>query len=324
VKADTARYTFTDLGSLGCCNYWIWESTAIAINNAGEIVGTTTSPTDPSVTLPFIYRNGRMTAITDRQGEAVAINDAGQVTGYVIAPDNILARAFRYRNGVFTDIGTLPFREHSAMGYAINSTGTIVGGSGGHAFIYRHGIMWPVPGLGANYATGVNDAGDVVGLIETSVPDWAHNDHAFLFRGLRFIDLGTIDGIRGVSYPVGVNNRGQVGGWSDTAAGQRAFLWEDGVFQNLGSLHGGYSYASALNNHGDVVGASDASVYLYHDGAMIDLNEALPREEGAIWPRLQDVRGINDLGQIVGLAYVEDADGVVHLRACLLTPVAGS
>jgi hypothetical protein len=50
VKADTALYTLTDLGSLGCCNWWIWESSALGLNNVGDVVGVTTSPTDSSVT----------------------------------------------------------------------------------------------------------------------------------------------------------------------------------------------------------------------------------------------------------------------------------
>ena len=44
VNANTALYTVTDLGSLGCCRDWIWESSALAVNNAGDVVGTTTSP----------------------------------------------------------------------------------------------------------------------------------------------------------------------------------------------------------------------------------------------------------------------------------------
>jgi probable HAF family extracellular repeat protein len=64
VKANTALYTVSDLGALGCCRDWIWASTALALNNAGDVVGTATSPTDPSRALPFIYRDGTMTAIT--------------------------------------------------------------------------------------------------------------------------------------------------------------------------------------------------------------------------------------------------------------------
>jgi probable HAF family extracellular repeat protein len=78
-----------------------------------------------------------------------------------------------------------------------------------------------------------------------------------------------------------------------------------------------------LNNRGDVVGFSDASVFVYRDGVMIDLNQAIRRGD-SVWPIVQNVRAINDRGQIVGSAMMEDADGVVRLRACLLTPIAGN
>jgi len=75
-----------------------------------------------------------------------------------------------------------------------------------------------------------------------------------------------------------------------------------------------------LNNHGDVVGFSDSSVFVSRNGVMIDLNRAVERN-GSSWPIVQDVSAINDRGQIVGNAYVLDSDGVAHLRACLLTPI---
>jgi hypothetical protein len=58
----------------------------------------------------------------------------------------------------------------------------------------------------------------------------------------------------------------------------------------------------------------------YRIGAMIDLNRA-PDRTGSIWPIIQDVCAINDRGQIVGNAYVKNAYGLVHVRACLLTPI---
>jgi hypothetical protein len=53
---------------------------------------------------------------------------------------------------------------------------------------------------------------------------------------------------------------------------------------------------------------------------MIDLNQAFEKN-GSVWPIIQDVHAINDRGQIVGNAYFADSNGVVRLRACLLTPV---
>ena len=118
LEADGPQYSITDLGSLGCCNWGIWESEAIGLNNVGDIVGVTTSPADPSIIIPFIYRDGQMTAIRDWWGEAHAINDAGQAVGFVVRPGEIVARAFLYLDGAFTDLGTLPSRDRSATAYA--------------------------------------------------------------------------------------------------------------------------------------------------------------------------------------------------------------
>ena len=126
-----------------------------------------------------------------------------------------------------------------------------------------------------------------------------------------------------VLQPLSINNQRQITGaaFNATTSQTRAFLWENRAFKDLGTLRGGYAYAMDLNNHGDVVGFSDSSVFVYRDGVMIDLNQALERN-GSVWPIIQDVRAINDRGQIVGNAYIEDGNGVVHLRACLLTPIA--
>jgi probable HAF family extracellular repeat protein len=75
-------------------------------------------------------------------------------------------------------------------------------------------------------------------------------------RELSITDLGTLPG-GDFSVAHGINSRGQVVGWSNTASGgSHAFLWEDGRMTDLGTLPGGeFSQALGINARGQVVGS---------------------------------------------------------------------
>ena len=91
------------------------------------------------------------------------------------------------------------------------------------------------------------------------------------------IDLGTLGGT--YSSARGINERGQVVGSNTIGSGEsRAFLWQNGVLTDLGTLGGPSigSTANAINNQGQVVGASGTSTgelhaFLWQDGIMTDL-----------------------------------------------------
>ena len=75
----------------------------------------------------------------------------------------------------------------------------------------------------------------------------------------KIVDLGTLGGSVGRAY--GINNSGQVVGWSYTAGGKRhAFLWTaSGGMQDLSTLPGvdaSWSEAFSINDSGQVVGSS--------------------------------------------------------------------
>ena len=73
------------------------------------------------------------------------------------------------------------------------------------------------------------------------------------------IDLGGIAGE--YSSPRGINNRGQVVGQCQVTVGFltpfHGCLWENGVWTDLG-IPGSDSYASAINEGGDITGGRDA------------------------------------------------------------------
>ncbi len=97
------------------------------------------------------------------------------------------------------------------------------------------------------YASAVNQAGVVVGRSGSQVVMWDHGTVTPI------APLSTCSGCfldRG-NFVVGVNAAGQVVG----ASQQQAFEWDHGRLTNLGALVAGASYASWINDAGDVLGA---------------------------------------------------------------------
>jgi probable HAF family extracellular repeat protein len=98
------------------------------------------------------------------------------------------------------------------------------------------------------------------------------------------VPLGSLGGL--TVYGAAINAGGQVAGWADTdatgAAHRHAFLYTNGTLTNLGTLAGGMqSFGYALNDAGQVVGASNGSgvsqlhAVLFNAGTTVDLNHLL-------------------------------------------------
>ncbi|MDO8632137.1 MAG: hypothetical protein Q7R41_16760 [Phycisphaerales bacterium] len=122
------------------------------------------------------------------------------------------------------------------------------------------------------------------------------------------IDLGTLGGATSVA--LGVNDQGQVVGSADTAQGLRhAYLWENGVMIDLGTL--GYPQAQSeawdVNNQGVVVGivggGDPNKSFIWENGVQTELGD----------PQiLKSAHGINDAKQVVGIYVVPAGGGDKH------------
>ncbi len=156
----------------------------------------------------------------------------------------------------------------------------------------RSATIYSVSDLGAySFPSAISAQGQVTG-------DYRYQ-HAFLNDGTLH-DLGTLGGTH--SYGYGVNDSGEVTGWSETTgnAAQHAFLY-DGTLHDLGTLGGIDSTGRSVNDRGHVTGeATPADNGRYHaflyDGAMHDI--------GTLGGISSSGTGINNDDKVTGYSYM--------------------
>lgn len=161
--------------------------------------------------------------------------------------------------------------------YALTDLGSLVGGYG-------------------SAANDINDSGQITGVAVTA----SGYDHAFLYSHGRMVDLGALPGgSYSDSVGLGINNQGQVTGFSSTASDFHAFLYSNGRMNDLGTLPGGSeSNGDDINDSGQITGSAQVGInqhaFLYSNGRMTDL--------GTLGGTDSDSHGIaiNAQGQITG------------------------
>jgi probable HAF family extracellular repeat protein len=203
-------------------------------------------------------------------------------------PDCFVEHAFQWQDDVLTDLGALPGVNFSRALW-INARGLIVGGS-------ANGLIDPLTDQPAQHVVLWND-GDI-------------------------FDLGTLGGNQ--SLAIVISNRGQVVGAALNAVPEspdfclaallpafacatqtRAFLWQNGVMQDLGTLGGPDALALLVNERGQVAGISYTSStpdlntgipplhpFLWENGGMVDL--------GTLGGAIGLGNALNNRGQVVG------------------------
>jgi len=143
-------------------------------------------------------------------------------------------------------------------------------------------------------------------------------------------DLGSFDND---PVPIAINDTGQIvgsSGFVPFVEDGRAFLWENGLFSDLGNLanlEGFSSEAFDINDSGQIVGRSQVNsldpfgnsfspnhAFLWENGTMTDLNSLIPADSG--W-ELFIANDINDVGQITGIGLINGTP-----RPVLLNPIS--
>lgn len=240
-----------------------------------------------------------------------------------------------FRNGKLTNLGALAPGMNSETSW-ITDNGLIVGNSQNglvdpvaHGW-EMHGVLWrngkiidlgTLEGGTLSIASGVNSAGEVVGLSLNSTQDpysiWGfYQTRAYRWKDGKMIDLGTLGGPDAVA--MRINERGQIIGDSylsldpSTACGiaTGGFLWEKGHLINIGSFGGTCTRVSDLNNAGEIVGNSflpgdqEQRPFVWRQGTMTDL--------GTLGGKFALPIAINDQGVAVGLLTLPPTDQVFH------------
>ena len=195
------RYRLVDVGTFGGPDSYF--TFGVGLNNRGEAAGAAATPTPD----PF--------------------------NPICIFPDCFVGHAFRWQDGVLTDLGALPGANNSGVG-GMNAHGTVAG-------VSENGLVDPV----------------------INFPDL----EPVVWKNGQLIDLGTFGGNFGQANAI--NDRGQVAGFATNTISTpvsiaafgcdvdlavptqtRAFIWEGGAIQDLATLGGTDSCAVLINKSG--------------------------------------------------------------------------
>jgi Predicted integral membrane proteins containing uncharacterized repeats len=262
-------------------------SAATAINANGDVAGWMRNGAGADFAF-LLTSGGTLTVIAPPAGKnaasATGVNAGGAVVGSTsFSPDNTgtTVRAFYYEGGTAV---VLPTLSGTSQANSISDDGRVVGYSFDAANeSYPRGVQravewtrasgnWTIARLPssanttteANSATAISSTGKIAGV---GCPNLSSTGCSPGSRGYFWPSdvstptvLGTLGGNVSVAY--GVNDAGDLAGWSYTNVGvQRAFFSASGsgVLIDLGSLSNGngFSYGAGLSGH-LVVGVSEA------------------------------------------------------------------
>lgn len=213
----------------------------------------------------------------------------------------------------------------TSAAYGINDDGLVAGaaqtsGSSSHAIRWKPGTapkdLGTFPGQGTSAALGVNKSLQVVGSASVS----SVSSQAFLYTdpgpmlNIGHLSFGGLTPSTQTVSAGGINDSGAIAGTSPLQLGapsfayfSRAFIWQAGTMTDLGSLGGGNSMASAINQSGWITGSTATPTaaehaFLWQGSAMTDIGVC----NGAT---SSQGRAINAAGHIAGWCFWPQVNG---------------
>jgi probable HAF family extracellular repeat protein len=235
---------------------------------------------------------------------------------------------------------TVGFSANSVPQTVLNNPTACFGTNVTHAFEWLNSAVTDLGSLAGpafcSDANSINEGGEIQGLSEIDVVDQVLNFHeirAVVWKRGRLVNLGTLGGAN--SWAFGINNREQVVGLAQNAVPDpysifdfgifgssggtqtRAFLWQDGVMRDLGTLGGPDAFAFAINERGQIAGTSYVNFtpnpstgfptldpFFWDNGKMRDL--------GSLGGVVGFVEELNNRGQVIG-----GSSTAANPRACI-------
>lgn len=274
--APSLTFTFSDVHA----NKTATETDSYGVNNAGAIAGDYVDA--KGIQHGMILAGKKLTTINDK-----ACQTTGGATGSI---------SFYGINSAGT-----------AVGWCINTkTGVDV------SFSYTAGKLTAVnfPKSLGTQATGVNDAGDIVGLYLDS----NGAQHGFSKIGKKYASIDVKNETTAAAW--GINNKGQITVYAVNSAGDfDAFLKTGKTFKNINDPNAKGTTGTVVhtpNNKGDIDGtyydsSGNTHGWLLHGGKYYDVDDP----NG---PTLSRADGLNDKLEIVG-RYTPSTGGNVGFKA---------
>jgi probable HAF family extracellular repeat protein len=128
-----------------------------------------------------------------------------------------------------------------------------------------------VPNAAFAFATGIDDAGRIVGFYADS-----SGYHGFLLSGRKYTTLDDPNADSG-TLATGINDRGQIVGWYADASPVKAhgFLLSHGQYTTLDDPNAGsVTIANGINDHGQIVGGYFAANFSGEHGFLLSSGQS--------------------------------------------------